>query len=96
MSKLKILVAIVIGLVVGVVLGLSLKQDVASVGGVNFERETFTEGFVSQKSAEFTKGLQVGDTSNAACLTLRDSDAGGYSYVTILDGSITATTTSCE
>lgn len=40
--------------------------------------------------------LFVGTASSTACMKLRDSDDAGFSYVTILDGTITATTTSCE
>ena len=40
--------------------------------------------------------IDSNSATQGACLKLKDSDGGGYSYITILDGTITATTTSCE
>ena len=51
---------------------------------------------ISKDSATTT--ITIGNESGGglACLKLRDSDDGGWSYCTILDGTMNCTTTSCE
>lgn len=45
-----------------------------------------------------TSTLEVGGSmsSNGACIKLRDSDGAGWSYCTILDGTLSCSQTSCE
>jgi len=45
-----------------------------------------------------TSTVQIGGSSSdkGACLKLRDSDGAGWSYCTILDGTLSCSQTSCE
>ncbi len=43
-----------------------------------------------------TSTLQIGTTGKPACLVLRDSDNAGWTYVTALNGALSASMTSCE
>ncbi len=43
-----------------------------------------------------TTTVAIGDTGNPACLKLRDSDDGGWSYATFLNGTMYVSQTSCE
>ena len=51
---------------------------------------------VSKSSATTTATFGNGSGGSLACLKLRDSDDGGWTYCTVLDGAMNCTTTSCE
>lgn len=51
---------------------------------------------VSKDSATTTITFGNESGGSLACLKLRDSDDGGWSYCTILNGTMNCTTTSCE
>jgi len=43
-----------------------------------------------------TSTIQVGEIGSPACLELRDSDDAGWSYMTVLNGTLTTTTADCS
>jgi hypothetical protein len=43
-----------------------------------------------------TSTMTVGSSGSPGCIKVRDSDDGGWSYITVKDGAINASTTSCE
>lgn len=54
----------------------------------------FPNSNLSASSLKSADGdLYVGETGGTACLVLQDSDDGGSTYVTALNGTLTATST---
>jgi len=43
--------------------------------------------------ASATTTMYIGDATHSGCIVMGDSDLGGLSYITILDGTVAATTT---
>jgi hypothetical protein len=48
-------------------------------------------GLVHNTIESFTPGLIVGGVEKAACIKVRDTDEGGWSYITYLNGVETVT-----
>jgi len=48
-------------------------------------------GFVEPLQTTFSSGITLGDEEQAPCFKIMDTDRGGYTYVTALDGVLTAT-----
>ncbi len=48
-------------------------------------------GIIHNATETFTPGIRIGDAQNAACIITEDSDKGGYSYTTVLNGTMTTT-----
>lgn len=48
-------------------------------------------GLVHNAMETFTQGIRVGDPTVPACFIVEDTDKGGYSYITYLDGVETVT-----
>jgi len=47
-------------------------------------------------TATTTMSVDSNSATQGSCLKLKDSDGGGYSYITILDGTMTTSQVSCE
>ena len=47
-------------------------------------------------SATTTQAIDSSSASQGACLKMKDTDGGGYSYITVLNGVMTVSQTSCE
>jgi len=78
MNKTIIIVIVVAVIVIGV------------LGFLAFKPNTF--GGVYHNVLEyFDSGIQLGSESQVACIRIEDTDKGGYSYVTVLNGAMTVT-----
>jgi len=52
-------------------------------------------GMLSFVSGSGTSTFAIGDTSQPGCIPMQDTDGAGITYITVLDGVLTASTDSC-
>ena len=57
---------------------------------------TYTYADASFDSGNAITTVAVGDTSSISCLKLQDTDGAGWTYCTVLNGTMTCSTDSCE
>lgn len=89
MFDIKTIVTAAVTAVVVVMLS-GLVGDNQSVGGST----RFPNSALEASSVKTSGGdLYVGESGSTGCIVVRDSDDGGVSYVTLLNGTLTATST---
>jgi len=59
--------------------------------GYSFFKSSPLGGLVHNVVESFVPGVIVGSPSKAACIKVRDTDEGGWSYITYLNGVETVT-----
>ena len=59
--------------------------------GYNILMSSPLGGLVHNAPEYFTSGILVGSPSKAACIKVQDTDEGGWSYITYLNGVETVT-----
>lgn len=79
MNKTTLIVIGVAVLVIGVLVGIYATKS-NTLGGVY--NNVFTQ---------FQAGVQLGSPTEVGCLKIEDTDKGGYSYSTVLNGTMTTT-----
>lgn len=71
-----------------IIIGIALVGVIALVALV---RPTSFGGLVHNMLESFVPGIVVGDAQNPACIKVMDTDKGGWSYITYLNGVQTVT-----
>jgi len=99
----KIIVAVLVfGLALGLVIGTKIGTKPYFGGIVHNVQETFDEGIaVDGREVLDEDGGQfnLGKSTNAGCIVVGDTDAAGITYITVLDGVVSATSvkpSSCD
>ena len=76
-----------------VIVGVLVLVVVFVVGFLLGNSKVGTLGGAIHNTIETFPGIILGSQYNAACIKMQDSDAAGWSYVTILNGTVYATST---